>query len=258
MKKIKHLAGRIYIFSKIYGIFNAIKIALTLSFHKEEHIAITLPGIAYPIKLRSGTSDVPTFIQVFIERSYNIRPEAEPTTIIDAGANIGLSSIYFANEYPNAKVIAIEPEESNYRLLEENVAHYSNILPMQKALSNQKELLNVMDGGAGNWGFTTSKQESQQTALRKNVVESVTIPEIMETYAIKWIDIMKIDIEGYEKELFSSDYQEWLPYCKMLVIELHDWMKLGCSTNFFKAISQYDFRFSRKGENLVFKNNANF
>jgi len=58
----------------------------------------------------------------------------EPDVIVDAGANIGLASICFANKYANATIIAVEPEQSNFELLEENVAPYPNIVPVQAAL----------------------------------------------------------------------------------------------------------------------------
>ena len=40
---------------------------------------------------------------------------------IDAGANIGLTSIYFANKFPNAKIVALEPEIDNYIILQKNI-----------------------------------------------------------------------------------------------------------------------------------------
>jgi hypothetical protein len=68
------------------------------------------------------------------------------------------------------------------------------------------------------------------------------------------IDILKVDIEGSEKEVFELNYENWLPKCKAIVIELHDNMKQGTSKSVFKAISQYNFSFEMQDENLIFIN----
>ena len=64
----------------------------------------------------------------------------------------------------------------------------------------------------------------------------------------------KMDIEGSEREVFSIDAEHWLPITKCIIIELHDRMKDGCSTAVFKALSQFNFECTIKGENLVFIN----
>ena len=65
--------------------------------------------------------------------------------------------------------------------------------------------------------------------------------------------MLKIDIEGAEKELFADDnVQKWLPRVNVIAIELHDRMKHGCSYAFFKAISKHKWYFSLRGENLIF------
>ena len=82
----------------------------------------------------------------------------------------------------------------------------------------------------------------------------ITIEKIFKDSGFDYIDILKLDIEGSEKEIFSDDshYQSWLPYTKILIIELHDRMKRGCSRNFFRAISWYEYFFMQSGENLIF------
>ena len=70
------------------------------------------------------------------------------------------------------------------------------------------------------------------------------------------IDILKLDVEGAEKEIFSSNYEDWLPKTKVLIIELHDRMRKGCSKVVFSAISEYNFSLDISGENLVFTKEA--
>lgn len=94
--------------------------------------------------LRPGTADQEIYHGVFISREYDIDLGA-PLFIVDAGAHIGLSSVFFASKYPNATVIAIEPEPSNFEILLTNVSNYTNIQPVQAGLWSRKAHLRIQD-----------------------------------------------------------------------------------------------------------------
>ena len=151
------------------------------------------------------------------------------------------------------KIISIEPEKDNFKMCLKNTKNYDNIIPMQKALSNNNgEELYIKDSGLGSWGFTTvSKKDSLPES---NKVLTINIDEILNQNNWDCVDIVKIDIEGAEKELFESNYEEWIPKTKCIIIELHDRMKKGCSKYFFKTISQYNFSCELRGENLILIN----
>ena len=76
----------------------------------------------------------------------------------------------------------------------------------------------------------------------------------MEEQGWDTLDVLKLDIEGSEKEVFEKNVEEWLPFTKMLIIEIHDNMRKGASKSVFTAISKYDFTFTMHHENLVFLN----
>tara|TARA_Y100001934_G_scaffold270838_1_gene356382 strand:+ start:168 stop:452 length:285 start_codon:yes stop_codon:yes gene_type:complete len=77
--------------------------------------------------------DQEVFDEVFLSGEFDIDFGA-PSFILDAGAHIGLSSVYFANRFPNAIVLAIEPDASNYNILCKNALAYPNIKPIQGGL----------------------------------------------------------------------------------------------------------------------------
>lgn len=79
---------------------------------------------------------------------------------------------------------------------------------------------------------------------------SITIDKIIELYNIDKIDILKIDIEGSEKEVFEES--EWLDKVNILIIELHDRMKKGCSQSVLNSVMKFDFSLQINGENLIF------
>src|SRR5687768_1377938 len=105
------------------------------------------------VLLRKGKTDILVFKKIFIVREYNFKFKKEINTIIDAGANIGLSAIFFANRFPAAKIIAIEPERSNYDLLLENIKEYPNISPVLAGINNADGRFRITDVNADHWKF---------------------------------------------------------------------------------------------------------
>lgn len=204
----------------------------------------------YPFALRILATDVSTYKQIFLKQAYDFLVATPPKVIVDAGANIGLAAIYFANRYPTAKIIAIEPEASNFKLLCENVAPYTNIIPVQAALWHKNENLNLIDPGLGNWGFVTEELDAPEkpSGNVSHTVMAVTVDKIIEDYDLDKIDILKIDIEGSEREVFS-DTSSWIEKVDALITELHERMKPGCNRSFYNGTNGFDNEW-RQGENV--------
>src|SRR6185369_12585741 len=97
------------------------------------------------ISLRLKTSDIATFKKIFLDREYDFPLEKKPETILDAGANVGFASVFFAQKFPTAKIVAIEPEASNFALLKKNSSPYPNIIPVQGALWNENKVIDLVD-----------------------------------------------------------------------------------------------------------------
>ena len=224
---------------------------------------INIDGIKYPVVYRLNTTDEAVARSIFEQGSYILNRGAdsppkieqfEPEFIIDGGANVGYASVFFANKYPSAKkIVAIEPEADNFELLQYNAERYPQIQPIRAALWNKETDLYVGLGDVhdGNSAYMTSESDDMSDL---ESTRGITIEKIFKDSGFDYIDILKLDIEGSEKEIFSDDshYQSWLPYTKILIIELHDRMKRGCSRNFFRAISWYEYFFMQSGENLIF------
>lgn len=93
----------------------------------------------------------------------------------------------------------------------------------------------------------------ETTADDPAAMKTITISKLLQDSGFEEIDLLKIDIEGAEKEVFgAADVDEWLSKVRILTIELHDRMKRGCSYEFFKAVSKYHWHFEFRGENLIF------
>ena len=88
-------------------------------------------------------------------------------------------------------------------------------------------------------------------------IDALCIDTLLLKYNIDCIDVLKLDIESSEKQLFSQNYQNWLPKVKLIIIEFHDGFEKGCSKTFFEAINKTfnDYSLSIRGENIVIRNN---
>lgn len=198
------------------------------------------------VTIRLGTSDFDCLGKVFMNQEYKIPFDtATPRLIVDAGANIGLATLYFANRFPNAKIISIEPEPSNYELLARNCSGIANVTPRHAALWNAEASLQIANPEAEKWCFKVSPGTNPGSAIN-----ALTIPQILVESDYHTIDILKVDIEGAERELFCDGCEAWLPHIKMIIIELHDRFTPGCSRAVYSKLCQMPFHQEICGENI--------
>ena len=240
------MIGKLFKYYKLFGA-EGLKFLAKRAFKKNTVIGITPKNFKYPIFLRNNTSDVEAFYQIFDRMDYQLDYGGMPKTIIDCGANAGCASVYFKNKYPDATIVAIEPEPSNFKILTMNTEKYKDVHCLNYGIWNKSTNLEIINEGKGNWSFSTNEVDYEN----ENTIKAISIEEIMKRYDLKQIDILKIDIEGSEKEMFEKNYEKWLPLTKTIVIELHDWMRPGCSKSVFKALGNYNFSSSFQGENLI-------
>ena len=211
----------------------------------KEFIAYPL-GSRTPVRIRPGTTDAATYVQVIVRGEYSFDLPFSPEIIIDAGANIGMASIYFANRYPKARIIAIEAEARNYALLAKNVAPYPMITPIHAALWNRDGEISVsepdpQDGMYGEWGFITREGQGPK-------VRAITVPTLMREMQLHAVDVFKVDIEGAELEVFQTG--SWIDYMRCLMVELHDQFRPGCSEA-VNALAE-NFSMVKRGETTLY------
>lgn len=236
-----------------YGIFRGLSLGLKFLFNIKVE-KTTLKGYKSPIHLRKNTSDIPTFHKVFSFKEYDIKQlDFEPEVVIDAGANIGLFSIFIKNKFPNSKVIAIEPDIENYELMKKNFIEYENIISLNQGLWKNTALLKAHDKfNQGKWAIVVEEVED----IKDSNVEGISVLEVMKQHQLSKIDVLKIDIETSEKFLFEENYEEWLSKVRMIIIEFHDWIVPGTAQPVLKAINESfpKYSFYMKGENAIIVN----
>ena len=167
-----------------------------------------------------------------MDEEYGFGLPSSANVIVDAGANVGLTSIFYAEKFPLARIFAIEAEKSNFELLLKNVRPYRNVTPIHAALWCREGHISVgtpLPGAFGHWGFTVSGAPGD--------VPAITIRTLMRNFGVDHIDLLKIDIEGSEKEVFEAC--DWQDELGAVVIELHDRFKPGCSQVVTRALEGF-------------------
>lgn len=202
-----------------------------------------------PVSMRLATSDVLVFQEVFLDKAYDLGfLDLEPKTIFDVGANVGFTSVFFANAYPGARIFAVEPERGNFEMLLANTRGYSNIVAVNSALWFREGKLRLVDSGADKWAFRFTDGGGDGVL---GGVDALTIDGLLSLAGVDCVDILKLDIEGSEVELFSSDCSGWLSKVRVIVIELHDKFRVGCSEALDEAVRSCGFRRVVRGEHTI-------
>ena len=201
--------------------------------------------------IRPGTSDVECLKKVFLEIEYALPFDFSPRLIVDAGANIGMATLYFASKFPNAKIVAVEPEQSNFEILYKNCAHLPNVTLIQAALWPLEEPVWIENPADDKWSFAVSR--SAVSAAHGLSVPAVTVSTLLQKSGCEQIDWLKLDIEGAESELFSTNVEPWIKKVKIITIELHDFVREGCSRAFYSAIMKRKFKQVTRGETIIVK-----
>src|SRR5271156_5524154 len=141
------------LYYSLFGVAGVLVAARARLLGRPAQVAVEVPGVLHPVYLRMRTTDVASCGEILIKRQYDWDFGSAPRTIIDAGANIGLTSIFYANKYPGARIIAIEPEASNYQMLVQNTASYPSVTTVNAALWSENCELDVFDPQQGHTAF---------------------------------------------------------------------------------------------------------
>ena len=206
------------------------------------------PTLEQEVFLRPDTSDEALFHTLIEQEEYGYIDFARaPTIIIDAGANIGLSAIYFANKYPDAKIYAIEPSIDNFEILKENINYYPNITAIYGALMGESGYGTLFDPGQGDLAY----QVKCGSDSNEFSVPCMTMETICQKYKLSHIDLLKMDIEGSEFDIFNRDCP-WLAMVDVLIIELHERIRKDCNYIVFQSLSPIFSNIWIGGENFYF------
>ncbi|AYJ86396.1 FkbM family methyltransferase [Sphingomonas paeninsulae] len=166
-----------------------------------------------PIAFADITGYLHSVAEIFAEEVYRFNCETAAPHIIDAGANIGLSVIYFKQLFPGATIVAYEPDPEMFRLLAQNISSYSGIsLRQAAAWVEDTELTFYTEGSLAG--------SSEVDFLNTGASTTVAAVRLKDELRKKHVDFLKIDIEGAENSVLF-DIEDELDNVGLLFFEYH-------------------------------------
>ena len=212
-------------------------------------------GVERAFSLRADSSDVEVFLQVirdqeYLEATRLVGPLSAPR-IVDAGANIGLTTLFFKSVYPDAHVIAMEPEPHNFRALGETIERnrLENVHPVQAALWTGDGFLapdrTFRDGKA--WSFAVKPPEAGEAAQ----IAAITLDTLLERHGWDRVDLLKIDIEGAEAHLVRhrATLESMTRRAAFVCMEVHG--EVISYEEVRRAFDSFGMRCATSGETLI-------
>lgn len=201
----------------------------------EVDVNLRLHGGVHPLRMR--LCDIYTLAEILHQRQYDVRsPVPASPRIVDAGANIGVSAVWFLAQYPGAKLLAIEPEPENFRLLKANLGNRQGATLEQAALgaSNGQVTLHLASHDAMH-----SVVASDDQSGRSVTVPAVRLDESMKRHGFDRIDLLKLDVEGSELDALEG-LGPRIRDVGVIIGEMHE--RMVDPEKFYRFLGEHGFR----------------
>jgi FkbM family methyltransferase len=203
---------------------------------------VRVPQWTHPVHVRGGRStDTTVLYEILVTEEYSLAPVLDsPKVVVDGGANIGMASAYFLNRYPSTRVISVEPFQAAAALCRKNLEPYG-----QRATVVQGAIWPV----EGSVCLDPMEEDTRNRVRPSNSGEAASVQAVtmksLVTLAGGSVDLLKLDVEGSEREIFGTGAAEWLPEVRNILIELHG---PDCETRVFGAVAGYDYELLGHGK----------
>ena len=191
--------------------------------------------------LRARTHDIDIFELTFLLRDCDVKLQTEPRFIIDAGAHIGCAALFFASSFPRANIAAIEPDPGNYQVLLRNTRGNQRIRAIHAAVWRRPESVVIANEQDDPCAFQIKSADGQCTTI-----QGLTVSAIIRECGFEKVDLLKLDIEGAEREIFDAGDLDWMNRTHAIMIELHDRFRPGCEAAFLNAARRFGFEITQQ------------
>eukprot|EP00850_Spirogloea_muscicola_P014472 SM000104S09342 [mRNA] locus=s104:282178:283724:+ [translate_table: standard] len=246
-----------------------------------------------PLYLRPHYSNFSVIKQLIENRELGFIKNYAPTTVLDAGANVGYATLLFGLMWPDAHVVAVEASAANFRVLRLNAQWLPNAVLLRAGLYDRSAAMLLVNGSQATregWQYILRErrpEDDHRGGGGGSPVRTVTVCTLLRLLGLPGFDFVKMDIEGSEREVFTPrptavataplaarhdrghgdpsstghsagyDPASWLASTKLLSVEVHDRMKEGCRAAMEAALTAGSrFYPVRSGEYAVWHNAA--
>jgi FkbM family methyltransferase len=187
-----------------------------------------------------SASFIGQYDEIFKKQSYKFNTTNNQPFIIDCGSNVGVSLLYYLREFPNAKIVAFEPDKNVFAILKSNVEkmNSTNITLVNKGVWNADGVISFLQEGADG-GQVLDNNTNVSAGAKTIEIETTSLKK----YLSSKIDFLKIDIEGAEVEVIE-DCENLLQNAQQVFIEFHSTVgKVQKLDTILKILSKNNFRY---------------
>jgi FkbM family methyltransferase len=208
------------------------------------------PEIATPLLFQGASSDVWNMQQVFLDRQYDVEIP-EPRKILDLGAYVGYTAVYFANRFPSASIISVEPPGSNFDTLVANTVAYPNIRCLPAAVWHERAELTLADCNYGDWGLSFTPGDADRPV---ETVPGYTITNILEMHGWNGVDLIKCSSHGGRVDTLLRPCPDWLEKTVTVITRpgAQGWQD-GDAEELLAALPEAEFQRSSHGPLVIFR-----
>ena len=265
---MKKFLGRLPNYVQRFGASDGLRLATAIERTQPEdrdsRIAYRVPGFDAPVHLRRTVSDHSIFWQCLVMEQYGFdrfahsrrlddayRAEVgagRSPVIVDCGANIGLSALWFARRFPAATVVAVEPDARNFDMLQANTSHLGRrVQCVRGGVWSDSVALKIDNPQSGSAAFRVRPARDGETGT----VEAHSIDDLRRRGGDGMLLAVKVDIEGSQAALFAAN-TGWVGQAHLITLELDDWLMpwSGTSRSFFSCLSGHPFEYLLGGESI--------
>lgn len=189
-------------------------------------VRVDVPILDAPAHLRARTTDALVLKELLLKGNFDFAVPVPPRFIVDAGANIGLVSAFLASRFPEARIVALEIDPGNFEQLRRNVQPYANVIPMHAGLWSHATSLTVANPDSREWAFRAT--ERPRGSSPDQSVPAFSVGDLIRQFDTRQVDVLKVDIEGGELEVFGPEAEQWVDRVAIIAVELHDRLVPGC------------------------------
>jgi FkbM family methyltransferase len=214
------------------------------------HFRMKKPA-GHMLSIRSNPADLYTLEEVFAQHVYaNLIPSlSQSPNIIDLGANIGLASLYFLIHRTGARILTVEPNQENFGLLQKNLERFvdsGQVTLIRGALWGKSSDLVISQPDALSNSFTM--REATERDAPQDIIAGLSMADLIARSGFSSVDLLKVDIEGAEVELFNADIS-WLTQVSCLAVEFHGDARRECA--FDQKMREYGFEIAHDDDHTV-------
>ncbi len=245
MNRLRDFAHWLSPYIERFGFVRGTRIGLAIRRLDYAGVSGTLVSVPVPggpaLVGRARTHDGAVIRQIYLWRELEADFPGAVRTIVDAGANIGVSARYLAQRFPGARIVCLEVDRGNVELLSRNVGSVPGAQVRSQALWGRRARVAIENPTAATDGYRCIERAD-------GPIDAVGLADLLDELGLETLDLLKLDIEGAELEVFTREPERWLPRVRMIMVELHDRYRPGCTQAMNDIVRAGGYALSQSGE----------